>query len=591
MRRTIAGSLLTVGLSLSLAATAVAAPSADVTVTSVPPPGSVAAPLATASLCCANNSFSVTNASSDGEEITSVAIDLSPATLPDLIFDPIEGALGGDVLGLSFDAGQIPAGGTAVAEFPAASAKDDGFSQIAVTTTGLVVGAELRFGVDVDPTSAKGLASPAAGTESLAGAIAGAELHGAQVTVTFSDDSTLTAEFIGDLALGSARAQVRPDPLAEPGLTLLSGEAGPGAVSSFTQTITLTGPVGATGAVAVIEGSLDLGGGAGFDIDPFELNRFLATQSYDFTLDDKGTANVEVALGSQSGGINTITAWLTGGAVKGPVAGPIVLTIDPNAPETLGTNPTPPGTPQEPVFVVPGIENCSGFVLTPAAPGKPGKVTLSAKQLLINQRIGQTAIRRLNAVEAWLNDGIYGSDFCGATLTSDVVGSGLAAGGAPLWVSRADPRKPQVEPAAKGSGKVELSARQLKINQRIYRAAVLRAKALNKRLKNLTGGDVVDGTIDLGRFPDDVLVAPGVAAVEMPASTTEVAGLTDVGGKFRLSAEQLRTNQKIAQRAVRDSNSLIGKLRRGLLGVNFKPGSITAKDLTVPPFRGGPPAS
>lgn len=107
---------------------------------------------------------------------------------------------------------------------------------------------------------------------------------------------------------------------------------------------------------------------------------------------------------------------------------------------------TPPVTPPSPVTPNP----------SPVAPGpadgpsggtaKPGKFTLSAKQLLINQRIGQAAIRRLAAVEAKL-DG-----------------------------------KPAPTFSKSGGGKVTLTAKQLLINQRIYQAGVRRAATLEARV-------------------------------------------------------------------------------------------------------------
>lgn len=593
VNRRVRGRHLTGGLALAAllgpaAVTGVAAPGADISVTS-----SGASPvIATASVCCTDMSFVVSNVSDGGEQITSVGIDLAGAALPDLVFDPDDGTPAGDDVTFGFALGAAPAGGTATAEFPAASAADNGFRQLTIATTGFSAPGELRFGVDVDPTSARGRVG-AGGAESSAGAIAGAELHGARVTVAFSDGSTLGSELVGNLDTTEAEAQVRSGALVEPSLTLADGQTGPGAVSGTTQEITITGPPGSQGRLAIFEGALDLGGGAGFDIDPFEVNTLRARTVVSFTLNAQGTTTEAVSLGDvggENGGINLISAWLRDGLRSGPVAGPIVLQLDPTGPPTLGgAPPGMPGTPGTPAAAVPGIENCSGFVLTRANSTSPGTVRLSARQLLINQRIGQTAIRRLNAVETWLNEGIYGSDICGGSLIDAAVGGSLVADGAPLWVSRAEPRKPRVAPRGSTGGSVTLTTRQLRINQRIYRAALLRAAALEKRIRNLTGGDVVDGSIDLGRFSADVTVAPGVAAADMPASRTQVAPLTTTGREFRLSAGQLRTNQRIAQRAVRDANVLLGKLRRGLLGVNFVPGSITARDLTVPDFRAPSP--
>ena len=45
-------------------------------------------------------------------------------------------------------------------------------------------------------------------------------------------------------------------------------------------------------------------------------------------------------------------------------------------------------------------------VVAPATPGDPSKVTLSAGQLLINQRISQAAVNRANDLIRRLGDGI-----------------------------------------------------------------------------------------------------------------------------------------------------------------------------------------
>lgn len=82
-----------------------------------------------------------------------------------------------------------------------------------------------------------------------------------------------------------------------------------------------------------------------------------------------------------------------------------------------------------------------------AAAGKKGRIRLTARQMLISQRIGQAAIRRLDAVEATLD-------------------------GAPAPAAA----------RAHAHGRVTLSARQLRINQRIFQAAVRRGTALEARL-------------------------------------------------------------------------------------------------------------
>lgn len=50
--------------------------------------------------------------------------------------------------------------------------------------------------------------------------------------------------------------------------------------------------------------------------------------------------------------------------------------------------------------------------------GNPGAVTLSRRQILINQRISQAAVRRANAIIAHLRTGLNGNDFRDGTLTA-----------------------------------------------------------------------------------------------------------------------------------------------------------------------------
>jgi hypothetical protein len=111
---------------------------------------------------------------------------------------------------------------------------------------------------------------------------------------------------------------------------------------------------------------------------------------------------------------------------------------------------SPPATATITVTPAPGRVSSTppgGSGPTTTTPPKSGHFTLSAAQLLINQRIGQAAIRRLNAVAATL-----------------------------------DGRPTPTPPTAHKRGTVTLSAAQLLINQRIYQAAIRRAAALEARL-------------------------------------------------------------------------------------------------------------
>ena len=131
------------------------------------------------------------------------------------------------------------------------------------------------------------------------------------------------------------------------------------------------------------------------------------------------------------------------------------------------------------------------------AQGEASKVTLSAKQLLINQRVSQAAVRRSNALRARLDAGLTGGD-----LKTGQIGLGQLAEGLRIVSARQVGTPPRasrtvVKSGASGrSSKVTLSIRQLQINQRIAQAAVRRTNALIDRLETgLLSGDFKKGTI------------------------------------------------------------------------------------------------
>jgi len=125
---------------------------------------------------------------------------------------------------------------------------------------------------------------------------------------------------------------------------------------------------------------------------------------------------------------------------------------------------------------------------TPAHPAA-GRVTLSARQLLINQRIAQTAVRRANGLEARLDAGLTGGDVRDGAISAAKLAPGLHVSPA----GAASPEAPTVTrlaPPARRAARVALSAEQLVIGQRIAQAAVERLNALADRLAaGLTGTD------------------------------------------------------------------------------------------------------
>ena len=107
----------------------------------------------------------------------------------------------------------------------------------------------------------------------------------------------------------------------------------------------------------------------------------------------------------------------------------------------------------------------------------PAQFTLSKKQLRINQRVSQAAIRRTNAIQAWLDAGVVGTDICGGALGPEEF-SGIAYSTTGPDVVRAAPKPRSLNIAAPGAGdpsEITLSVQQLRINQRIAAGAVRRA--------------------------------------------------------------------------------------------------------------------
>jgi hypothetical protein len=230
-----------------------------------------------------------------------------------------------------------------------------------------------------------------------------------------------------------------------------------------------------------------------------------------------------------------------------------------------------------------GAPRCLPAPRAPRPAGR-GAVSLTPGQLRTNQRIGQAAIRRLNAVEAWLAAGIQARDLCGGAIGSALLAPGIASAESPADLAAPtppDPRPVVVRRARDERGRVTLSAAQLRINQRIYGAAIRRAKALEARLEGkLTGGDLAAGAVGRNALHPRLLITSAPAAASEPApsrtgSTPPAAG----GGKLALTAAQLRINQRIAQAAVRRANALVARLEAGLTGDAFAPGSITSRNL------------
>ena len=209
-------------------------------------------------------------------------------------------------------------------------------------------------------------------------------------------------------------------------------------------------------------------------------------------------------------------------------------------------------------------------------------IRLTRQQLLINQRIGQAAIRRIAAVEQRLADGLQDRDVCGGTISAQSLVSTLTPSyGAEIAMPAPAPQPITTAPPSGEPGKVRLTAQQLLINQRIYQAALLRSRSLAERLNGrITGGDLDAGTITRGRFTPGLTLTAAGAATSLPPTGSEArTPERRSGGRVTLSAAQLRINQRIAQVGVRTANDAISQIERGLINGNFADRSIGSEVL------------
>ena len=256
---------------------------------------------------------------------------------------------------------------------------------------------------------------------------------------------------------------------------------------------------------------------------------------------------------------------------------------NPNPP-TTSTQP-PPGTPGR-LNVPAGSAKCNVVPPAPTPTKGSGKVTLTAQQLLINQRISQAAVRRVNAVQTWLGAGLATQDLCGGAFVAQSFGPTVTLGSTSALAPGVSlPPKPRpVTPAKATKGNVKgvtLSSTQLLISQRISQAAVRRANALQARLDNgLTGGDLRAGAVTPAKVAVGLTVVSSVAGGDQPPSKTVVAPRGPrSAAKVTLSTSQILINQRVAQAAVRRSNALIARLGGGFSAGDFQASTLSRRTL------------
>ncbi|MBV0924113.1 choice-of-anchor D domain-containing protein [Halomicroarcula limicola] len=252
-----------------------------------------------------SGSFEIAN--TGDQQISSVTYDLSSAAFPDVVFDPQGTAGDSGAKGFTPDSGAsaVSPSGSFAAPHNGQNG-DDGYDELTVDFGDFEGDESFAFSTDIDPTSIK----DASGTGA-AGSVSGLELSGATVTVEYADGTTQTTNLFGDGSSGGSQAAAKADVPAAPttgaeGVTLdssaLDSQHSAATVSSADQTVTVSGPAGATVQLLHVEGQLELANQAdGYDLEAYEANTAENVGYQTVQLDSNGQATVDVTLTNTSG--------------------------------------------------------------------------------------------------------------------------------------------------------------------------------------------------------------------------------------------------------------------------------------------------
>jgi glucose/arabinose dehydrogenase len=249
-------------------------------------------------------SFSITNTSTSGENISRVLIDLTSSLLPDLVFDPFGTA--GDPVGKKFSVNSNPGVGTITHNYLAA--KDGGYAALEILFTDFNPGEKLTFSIDIDPTSTKGAAAPGPGESA---SVSGLEQIGSVVTVNFSEGTTLVGQpYRVPTSLDGAQVTLKSNAPAKPTLQVLNVAASKAVINSAEQVVRVSAPVGSQVALLIAEAAMFTTNGVAFDVDPFEANSVIQVSEKTATVGAAGFVDILVTLSNSNpeGGYNHLVA-------------------------------------------------------------------------------------------------------------------------------------------------------------------------------------------------------------------------------------------------------------------------------------------
>lgn len=274
------------------------APGVAATIVVDPPSGAINASTFT------QDSYLVSNDSTNGAKIKRIRIDISTAIFRDLLFDPF--GTGGDTDAKGFQLNSK--GGSDFDHFVYFNPHDGGFDVLELVFNGFDPGEQIGFSIDNDPSSTKGTAGPGPGHS---GSVSGLELVGATYYIEFDDDSVLTGQLFQ--TPGSIKGSANTLKAVTPPDVNISSPAIPckaGALSTANQTVTVSGPPGTDVRLIVVESALFVDASGGFDIDPFESNTALGVTEHTAVVGAGGTVEVPITLTKShvDGGYNIVSA-------------------------------------------------------------------------------------------------------------------------------------------------------------------------------------------------------------------------------------------------------------------------------------------
>ena len=136
----------------------------------------------------------------------------------------------------------------------------------------------------------------------------------------------------------------------------------------------------------------------------------------------------------------------------------------------------------------------------------PARIAVTRAQLLINQRISQEALRRVEALDRRLASGLTGGDLRDGAITWSKLAPGLSVADAHGHDSRPAPTTTAPLPSSGGrSASVRLSDAQALVNLRIAQAALRGAGRLQRLARSgLTGAHFRAGSITAAQLSDEL---------------------------------------------------------------------------------------